>query len=100
MTSLFRRALSIRQRLLLLTMLTSGIGQLHRCAAYVILDYREERRQRIEETQSLADLMGTNATAALALDDASGGARHWNLCARVRISAWESYTVPMMKGKS
>ena len=75
MTSSFLRALSIRQRLLLLTMLTSGIGVLHGCAAYVILDYREGRRQRIEEIHSLAALIGTNATAALAFDDASGGAK-------------------------
>jgi len=71
----FLRSLSIRQRLLLLTMLTSGIGVLHGGAAYLLFDYREERRQKMEEIKSLADLMDTNATAALAFDDASGAAK-------------------------
>src|SRR5580692_10410140 len=66
----FLYRLSIRHRLLLLTMLTSAIGVLPGCVGYLFYDYYEERRQKMEEMQSLADLIGTNATAALAFDDA------------------------------
>jgi two-component system sensor histidine kinase/response regulator len=75
MTFRFLNQLSIRRRLLLLTMLTSGVGVLLGCAGYLIYDLREERRQKVGELQSLADFVGTNAVAALAFDDASGGAK-------------------------
>src|SRR5712672_1998526 len=65
----FLYSLSIRQRLLLLTMLTSAIGVLPGCVGYLVYDYHQERRQKMEEVQSLAAIIGTNATAALAFDD-------------------------------
>ena len=71
----FLSGLSIRQRLLILTMLTSGIGVLQGCVGYLIYDYHEERRQKTEEIQSLSDLIGTNATAALAFDDAAAATK-------------------------
>ena len=71
----FLNRLSIRQRLLVLTMLTSGIGGLLGCVGYLVYDYHQERQQKMEEIQSLADLIGTNATAALAFDDAAGAAK-------------------------
>ena len=71
----FLDRLSIRQKLLLLTMLTSGIGVLQGCIGYLIYDHHEERLQKMEELQSLADLIGTNATAALAFDDAAGATK-------------------------
>ena len=71
----FLYALSIRQRLLLLTMLTSAIGVLPACVGYLIYDYHQERRQKMEEIQSLAAIIGTNATAALAFDDAAGATK-------------------------
>src|ERR1700732_3936649 len=74
MTFQFLDQLSIRRRLLLLTMLTSGIGVLLGCVCYLAYDIRQDRRQRMEELRSLADLIGTNAVAALAFDDAAGGA--------------------------
>jgi methyl-accepting chemotaxis protein len=69
------QSLSIRQRLLLLTMLTSAIGILPACVGYLLYDYDQERRQKTEEMRSLADLVGTNATAALAFDDAAGATK-------------------------
>ena len=75
MTFRLLNQLSIRQRLLLLTMLTSGIGVLLGCAGYLIYEVREDHRQKIEELQSLADFVGINAAAALAFDDAAGGAK-------------------------
>jgi len=71
----FLYALSIRKRLLLLTMLTSAIGVLPGCIGYLIYDYRQERRQKMEEVQSLAAIIGTNAIAALAFDDAESATR-------------------------
>jgi len=71
----FLCSLSIRQRLLLLTMLTSAIGVLPACVGYLIYDYHQERRQKMEEIQSLAAIIGTNATAALAFDDAAGATK-------------------------
>jgi two-component system sensor histidine kinase/response regulator len=65
----FLHSLSIRHRLLLLTMLTGVIGVLPGCVAYLVYDYRQERRQKMEEVQSLAAIIGTNAAAALAFDD-------------------------------
>ncbi|HEY4818353.1 MAG TPA: PAS domain S-box protein [Candidatus Acidoferrum sp.] len=75
MTFQFLDHLSIRQRLLLLTMLTSGIGVLLGCVGFLAYDIQEDRRQKVEELRSLADLVGTNAVAALAFDDAAGGAK-------------------------
>src|SRR5580765_3763820 len=71
----FLYALSIRKRLLLLTMLTSAIGVLPGCIGYLIYDYRQERRQKMEEVQSLAAIIGTNAIAALAFDDAESATK-------------------------
>src|SRR6266478_2562320 len=71
----FVHGLSIRQRLLMLTMLTSGIGVLLGCAAYLVYDIHADRLQKAEEIQSLSALVGTNAVAALAFDDAEGAAK-------------------------
>src|SRR6266852_5355426 len=71
----FLYSLSIRQRLLLLTMLTSAIGVLPGCVGYLVYDYHQERRQKMEEVQSLAAIIGTNATAALAFDDAESASK-------------------------
>jgi PAS domain S-box-containing protein len=75
MTFQFLNQLSIRQRLLSLTMLTSGIGVLLGCAGYVVFDLRDVRQQKVEDLQSLADFVGTNAVAALAFDDAAGATK-------------------------
>src|SRR6266404_2989547 len=75
MTFQFLNQLSIRRRLLLLTMLTSGIGVLLGCAGYVVFDLRDVRQQKVEDLQSLADFVGTNAIAALAFDDPAGATK-------------------------
>jgi len=75
MTLSFVHGLSIRQRLLMLTMLTSGIGVLLGCAAYLVYDIHADRLQKAEEIQSLSALVGTNAVAALAFDDAAGATK-------------------------
>jgi hypothetical protein len=69
------RELSLRQRLLLLTMVTSGIGVLFGCFSFLFYDSHAARQQKVEELQSTADLIGTNSTAALVFGDASGGSK-------------------------
>ncbi len=67
--------LSLRQRLLLLTMITSGIGVLLGCLGFLAYDMHAARERREEDLHSVADLIGTNSTAALAFDDAIGGSK-------------------------
>lgn len=67
--------LSLRQRLLLLTMLTSGIGILFGCAVFLAYNMHVFRQHKVQDLQSTADLIGTNSTAALAFDDPMGGAK-------------------------
>jgi two-component system sensor histidine kinase/response regulator len=69
------RELSLRQRLLLLTMVTSGIGVVFGCFSFLFYDSHAARQQKVEELQSTADLIDTNSTAALVFGDASGGSK-------------------------
>jgi PAS domain S-box-containing protein len=57
----------------MLTMLTSGIGLLLGCGAYLFYDLHRERAEAVDNLRSTADLIGTNAAAALAFDDALNG---------------------------
>ena len=70
----FMHELSLRQRLLLLTLLTSGIGLLFGSLGFLFYDMHLAREQKVEDLRSVADLIGTNSTAALAFDDAQGAA--------------------------
>src|SRR2546427_10144357 len=70
------RELSLRQRLLLLTMLTSGIGVLLGCLGFLAYDMHVAKEHKEEDLRSVADLVGTNSKAALAFDDAIGGVKH------------------------
>src|SRR5260370_11208721 len=69
------RERSPRQRLLLLTMLASGIGVLLGCLGFLAYDMHVARKQKEEDLRAAADLIGTNSTAALAFDDAIGGSK-------------------------
>jgi two-component system sensor histidine kinase/response regulator len=69
------RELSLRQRLLQLTLMTSGIGLTLGCVGFLAYDTHVARRQKVEELQSTADLVGTNAVAPLAFDDAMSGSK-------------------------
>ena len=68
---MFRRnskGISLRQRLLLLTMFTSGLGVLAGCLGFLIYDMHLAKKQKEEELRSTADLIGMNSTAALAFE--------------------------------
>src|SRR5262249_39550305 len=66
---------SLRHWLLMLTMVTSGIGVLLGCAAFFFYDSYEAKRRKVEELKSVADLVGTNCEAALAFDDPLSGTK-------------------------
>ena len=89
------RELSLRQRLLLLTMVTSAIGVLFGCLAFLLYDLHAARQQKVEELQSTADLIGTNSTAALIFDDASGGSKLLEALRTRPGFARESFTFQM-----
>jgi len=65
--------MSLRQRLLLLTMLTSGLGLLLGFGTYLLFDLHAAKIRTAEELSSTADLIGTNAVAALTFDDEANG---------------------------
>jgi len=69
------RNISLRRRLVLLTMVSSSVGLVF--ALFMGLVYYEHfaREHKVEELQSAADLIGTSSTAALVFDDKAEGAR-------------------------
>jgi two-component system, sensor histidine kinase and response regulator len=69
------REWSLRQRLLWLTLMTSGIGLTLGCVGFLAYDMHAARKQKVEELQSAADLVGTNAVAPLVFDDAMSGSK-------------------------
>lgn len=69
------REMSLRQRLLLLTMVTSGIGVLLGCIGFLAYDMHVARQQKLEELRSTGDLLGMNSTAALEFGDELAGAK-------------------------
>jgi PAS domain S-box-containing protein len=69
------RDVSLRQRLLVLTMLTSGVGVLIGCAAFFAYDVYQARALKVEELRLATDLVGTNSAAALMFDDPISGAK-------------------------
>jgi hypothetical protein len=58
--------ISLRQRLLILTLLTSGIGLLLSCGANLFLELHNAKVKTVQDLRSTADLIGANEAAALA----------------------------------
>jgi PAS domain S-box-containing protein len=73
--SITNSGISLRQRLLILTLLTSGIGLLLGCGAYLVFVLHDAKKNEVEDLKSTADMIGTNVAAALAFDDAMNGAK-------------------------
>ena len=69
------REFSLRQRLLLLTMVTSGVGVLLGCLGFLVFDLYAARELKENELDAAAGVIGTNTTAALAFDDPMDGAK-------------------------
>jgi two-component system, sensor histidine kinase and response regulator len=66
---------SLRERLLVLTMLTSAIGMALGYTAFFLYDVSSLKEHKVADLQATADLVATNATAALAFEDSDGGSR-------------------------
>ena len=66
--------MSIRRKLTLLMMLTSVVALLLACGSFLTYDVATFRRKLALELSVLADVIGSNSTAALTFDDA-GAAR-------------------------
>src|SRR5712691_8641718 len=65
------RNLSIRRKLTLIIMLTSSVALLLACAAFVSYDLYAFRQAKVHDLTTLADIIGSNSTAALSFNDAS-----------------------------
>jgi two-component system, sensor histidine kinase and response regulator len=70
------RDLSLRRRILLLTMITTGAGLVLGSAGYLFYDTRTAREQKLEQLELAADLIGTNATASIAFDDPESATKY------------------------
>ncbi|HLK04599.1 MAG TPA: PAS domain S-box protein [Candidatus Acidoferrum sp.] len=70
------RELSLRQRILLLTMVTTAIGLALGSAGYLVYDNRTAREQKLQQLELAADLIGTNSAASLAFDDAESANKY------------------------
>src|SRR5438552_9805001 len=61
--------LSIRRQLLMIIMATCGIALLLACTALVAYDWQTYRRGMVNNLSALAEMIGTQSTAALAFND-------------------------------
>ncbi len=64
------RDLSIRRKLMLIIMVTSSVALLLACAAFIGYDRYTFRRAKVHDLMTVADMIGSNSTAALAFGDA------------------------------
>ncbi len=69
------REASLHQRLLLLTVVTSGAGVLLGCVGFLAYDMHVARQEKMQELRSAGDLLGMNSTAALEFGDEIAGAK-------------------------
>src|SRR5919108_3606651 len=60
---------SIKRKLTLVAMITSGAALLVACALFAVYDYMTARRTLLDETATMADIVGGNSTAALSFSD-------------------------------
>jgi two-component system sensor histidine kinase/response regulator len=74
--------LSIKRKLTLVTMVTSGAALLVACAVFAVYDYMTARRTLLDETTTMTDIVGGNSTAALSFDDAEAASA---ILSRLRV---------------
>ena len=63
------RDLSIRRKLMLIILVTSSVALLLACAAFISFDLYTFRPAKLHDLTTLADIVGSNSTAALAFGD-------------------------------
>src|SRR4051812_34302033 len=61
--------ISIRRKLTVITMLTTGLALLLACGSFVIYDLLTFREEMVKELTSMTDIIGANSTAALSFGD-------------------------------
>src|SRR5882757_9919482 len=88
------RELSLRQRLLLLTMITNGIGVLLGCLCFLAYDMHVAKEHREEDLRSVADLIDTNSTPPSLLTMRLGRQKFWRRSAPEITSALVFSTGP------
>jgi signal transduction histidine kinase/DNA-binding response OmpR family regulator/HPt (histidine-containing phosphotransfer) domain-containing protein len=69
----FRRQ-SVGRKLSTTALATTGITLMAACAVFAAYDYISQRSRLVRDVTMLADIVGTNSTAALTFDDAQAGA--------------------------
>ncbi len=69
------QSIPLKYRLVLLTLVSSGIGLFLALTVFLMYQERTIREHKLEEMDSAADLIEISSTAALAFDDASEAAR-------------------------
>ena len=63
------RDISIRHKLLLIIMLTSGISLLLACVAFITYDWISTKESLAQRLETMAEIVGANSTAALTFDN-------------------------------
>jgi signal transduction histidine kinase/DNA-binding response OmpR family regulator len=74
--------LSIKRKLTVVTMVTSGAALLVACAVFAVYDYVTARRTLLDETTTMTDIVGGNSTAALSFEDAEAASA---ILSRLRV---------------
>src|SRR4051812_5828726 len=69
----FRRQ-SLARKLTTTALITSGVTLLVACVVFAAYDYINQRARLVRDVTMLADIVGTNSTAALTFGDAAGAA--------------------------
>jgi PAS domain S-box-containing protein len=64
------RSLSIRQKITRLVLLTCGVAMLAACGIFATYDYATSRTSLARDLTTLAQITGSNSTAAISFDDA------------------------------
>ena len=64
------RSLSIRQKITRLVLLTCGVAMLAACGIFATYDYATSRTSLARDLTTLAQITGSNSTAAIAFEDA------------------------------
>jgi PAS domain S-box-containing protein len=84
--------LSLRHNLMLLSMLTSGIGAVLLCAGFLFYDLEQFRQKKADDLQSTAAMLGNNCDAALIFEDSKAASQLLkSLSARPLIAAAALY---------
>ena len=68
--------LSLCQRILFLTMLTTGIGLVLTSAGYLAYDIRTTREQKLQQLELAANLIATNAAASFVFEDPASAEKY------------------------